>query len=151
GDGEVEAVVQLDVACDFLFAGQHRGDLQLTAVQGAHLVQRHDFEGVDHGQPQVVLFPVVGQREHGTAPWQRVRHSANGFDVHHHVAQVHAALAGIDAERIAHDGVGNKTQVDQNGAKRLAVNLLLAQTDAQLVLGNGALFEQQRAKALAYG
>ena len=63
--------------------------------------------------------------------------------IHHHVGQIRALLVQVFGERIAHRGLGDEAQADEQLAQLIAGALLLDQGDANLVFADDALLNQQ--------
>ncbi len=60
---QVKAVKLLNAANDLFLRGQDRGDFKVTPMLCPNLVKRDNIKGVAHGESQVMLLFVIGQRQ----------------------------------------------------------------------------------------
>ncbi len=145
-DRQFVAVGLVDGAVDFGFAGQERVDLDLVVRQAAHAVERDNVVDVRNGDRQPVVFGVVVERQQVVALRQFARHKVQRRGVDDRIREVDALLAKAFRERIAQRGFRDEAERHQQLADRLVRLHLFQQRDAELVLAQDALGDQDLAK-----
>ncbi|MBV6475117.1 MAG: hypothetical protein MOGDAGHF_00629 [Rhodocyclaceae bacterium] len=145
-DRQLVAIVLIDGAGDLRLAGQHRVDLQIVVGQCAQLVQRDDVVHVGDGHRHAVPGAVVVEWQQAVALGEFLRHQAQRAGVDDGAGEVDAFLAEAFAERVAQRRLGDEAQADQQLADRLVGLHLLQQRDAQLILADDSLRDQDLAE-----
>ena len=124
----------------------HHAHHALTRAQ-AHLVDRHHVERVGHGQYQVALELHAKGKDTVTHD-EVTRQQADGHSGRRFLMQVGHADIHLLGEFLHQLHLGEHALAHQDGAQPAAVFALLRDARVQLILGDGAGPQQQRADAL---
>ena len=144
-DRKFVAEVLVDRARDLGLARKPQFDLQLAVQLGAHLVDRHDVVGVGDGDDEAAPFAVEGDRKNVVALRKFALDQLERRRIDHDLGQVDALQPELLREGVAQRGFGHEAQIDQQLADRLVGLQLFEQRDAQLVLGEDPLRNQDLA------
>jgi hypothetical protein len=126
-DRQFVAVILVDGARDFRFAGDQRIDQQFRMDQRAQLVQRDDVVRVGDGDLEALFALRVAQREEHVALGQLARHHAQSIGIDDRLGEIDRLVAQRFGQRVAQGGFGHETQSDQQLADRLVGFHLLEQ------------------------
>ena len=145
-DRELVAVVVLDRALDLGLARQAQLDLELALEVRAQLVDRDDVVGV--GERDDELASAGGRAPPGTcgcaAPCRAAALERRRVD--DDAREVDRLQAELLGQRVAQRGFGDEAELHQQLADRDVLLGLLEQRDAQLVLGEDPLVDQDLAE-----
>jgi hypothetical protein len=141
-DRELVAVVVLDRALDLGLAGQAQLHLVLAVQVGAQLVDRDDVVGVGQRHDELLVLPIDRDREDAVAPRHLARQELERGGIDDDVRQVHRLHAELLGQRVAQRRLGDEAELHQQAPDRHVRFRLLEQRDAQLVLGEDPLVDQ---------
>ena len=146
-DRELITVKAVDMFLQLRQAREHGLDFELRIDHGTQLVERDDIEHVRHRHHQHLPFDIKCDRQQILAARKFFRHQAHCFYIRSHAGQIHALLADGVGHDIANHGFGDEAQQHHLPAQRQFAAFLLDQRDAQLVLRDQPLLNQQIAQA----
>ena len=130
---------------DFRFAGKQRVDLDVLGQQGADAVEADDVVDVGDRHRQAVARFIEIERQQVVALGDVARHQFQGLRVDDGIREVDALAAEAFRQRFAQRRFRNETERNQQLADRLVGLHLLEQGDAQLILGEDALGDEDLA------
>jgi hypothetical protein len=150
-DRQLVAVILVDGAGDFRFAGYQRLDCQIRVDQRAQLVQGDDVVRIGDGDGETLLALDITEGEQQVALGELARDQAQGFRVDDGIGEVDRPVAEGFAQGVAQRGFGEEAEGDQQFAHRLVGLHLLQQRNAQLILADHSLRDQDLANGSAAG
>jgi hypothetical protein len=141
-DREFVAVVVLDRPLDLGLAGEPQLDLELAIQVGAQLVHRDDVVGVGEGDDEFLVLAVDRDREDAVAPRHVARQQLERRRIDDDVREVDRLHAEFLGQGVAQRRLGDEAELHQQAPDRHVRFRLLEQRDAQLVLGQDSLVDQ---------
>src|SRR6267143_1841770 len=144
-DRELVPVVMLDGALDLGVAGEAQLDLELALQVRAQLVDRDDVVGVGERDDELFLLAVERDGKDAVAPRQVTRQRLERRRVDDDASQVYRLQPELFRQRIAQCRLGHEAELHQQAPHRHVLLGLLEQRDAQLVLGQDSLVDQDLA------
>ena len=144
-DREVVAEVLVDLASDLGLAGKAQLHFQPAVQLRTHLVDCNDVVGVGDGDDEAALFAVQRDREYVVTLREFALDQLERRRIDHDLGQVDALQPELLREGVPERRFGHEAQVDEQPANRLVGLELLQQRDAQLVLGEDPLRNQDLA------
>ena len=140
------AVVVLDRALDLRLAGEAQLDLELALQVRAQLVERDDVVGVGERDDELLLLAVERHREDAVAARHVARQQLERRRIDDDAREVDRLQAELLGQRVAQRRFGDEAELHQQPPDRHVLLGLLEQRDAQLVLGEDPLVDQDLAE-----
>jgi len=142
-DGKFMAVELVDEFVELRLAGEHRLHLDVVPEGGTQLIQCDHIEHFGDRYYQQILIGVIGDWKQAMAPGKLLRDQFERFGVHQYLGKVDTFLADGPRHDVADDRFGDESESDQKPPDRHVLGFLLGERDAQLVVGDQALLNQQ--------
>src|SRR5258706_11794271 len=142
-DGKFWSVELVEEFVELPLAGEHRLHPDVVPKAGAQLVQRYDIEYFGDGDDQKILVRVVGDGQQAMATCKFLRDQFECFGIHQYLGKIDTFLTDGPRHDVADDRFGDEAEPDQKPPDRHVLGFLLGERNAQLIVGDQALLNQQ--------